>query len=494
MSKWSTTYRWGGYSRSDARGLVNHDVRQPGVTQSNPQVDSSRTALNMVRVADGKGGLRELRSGENGTKTVMDHLDAVLARSKKNTRQHKVMKRNPDTGKNEPTSEVVEKEIAIRKDASVMVELVMQLDPEFTGTGYLYGDEGKPVWKLDEDGTPLRDEGGNRIQEERTCADMTPEELQEASELLDVMIQEAIEQHETSEMLYITKHFDETHPHVQMAFVPLTKDGRVNSTEVLAGGKRQTKAAAQKAYAAKHDQMREALQDAGYEATFERVDDGKKHKNLSAHKREKDHERRLAQEREDAQEALIEGKIDIRVRESGLNAGVRQLQRDQAKLQQERGELEQQNALLQPLVAEIEQGQADLKQEQDKFKHDHGKFEQQKEAFKQERFSWFAEELPKLREKGYADAKAEVEPAWAKLKEQAIVELNKQSQRLRAVPSDVEAWLDATPNARAGLQAFQQRRAEPQPVRAIRKELSIFDTFRADVHDNEPNDNRDRQR
>lgn len=477
MSKWSTTYRWGGYSRSDARGLVNHDVRQPGVTQSNPQVDSSRTALNMVRVTDGKGGLRELRSGENGTKTVMDHLDAVLARSKKNTRRHKVMKRNPDTGKNEPTGEVVEKEIAIRKDASVMVELVMQLDPEFTGTGYLYGDEGKPVWKLDEDGTPLRDEGGNRIQEERTCADMTPEELQEASELLDVMIQEAIEQHETSEMLYITKHFDETHPHVQMAFVPLTKDGRVNSTEVLAGGKRQTKAAAQKAYAAKHDQMREALQDAGYEATFERVDDGQKHKNLSAHKREKDHERRLAQEREDAQEALIEGKIDIRVRESDLNAGVRQLQRDQEKLQQERGELEQQKSSMMPLVAKVGQSQ-------DKLKRD-------KDAFELEKTSWLSEKLPKLRQKAIEKAKEEAKLLIAA----ELAELRACKNNFNAATRQLLAVANRINDVELGELANMVASTKEQGDRVMAvHQPSVFDTFVPEVRDDQPDSEQQKER
>lgn len=298
MSGWSTTYRWGGYMRGDARGIVNHDLRAPGVQQSNAMVDPARTKFNVVQVTDGRGGLRDLRPGEHGVSTVMDHLDTIIAGAKKNTRQHKVMKRNTTTGKNEWTGEIVEKEIALRKDASVMVEVILQLDGEYTGTGAVVDERGRPVWVVDDDGEPVVDEEGHKVPLIRTCADMRVDELEDASRLLDVMVDEVKEQHPTCEMLFVTKHFDETHPHVQMGFVPLTQDGRIHQKSVMGAA---SHSEAQKKYSDKHDRMRMALIDRGYEATFERVDDGKRHVGLAEFKREKDRERQQA---EKSQEAL----------------------------------------------------------------------------------------------------------------------------------------------------------------------------------------------
>lgn len=272
MRSYSTSYRWGGYTRNDARGLMNHDLRQHGVVQSNPQIDAARTRFNKALIADGHGGLRELVDGENGVALVMAELDCVLKNAKKNTRQHKVMKLNSVTGKREWTGEVVEKEISLRKDATVMTEIVLQLDGAFTNTGFF----------IDEDGNEYS----------RTCADMTVSEMAEAERLLDVMIDEVKKQHPNVHLLYITKHFDETHPHVQMAFVPLTEDGRVNAKEVMGAGKAGSFADARGKYSAKHDAMRQALREHGYEATFERVDAEKQHVGLIEHKRIQEQQRR----------------------------------------------------------------------------------------------------------------------------------------------------------------------------------------------------------
>lgn len=260
MSGWSTTYRWGGYMRGDVRGIVNHDLRTPGVQQSNAMVDPARTKFNVVQVTDGRGGLRDLRPGEHGVSTVMDHLDTIIAGAKKNTRQHKVMKRNTTTGKNEWTGAVVD-------------------------------ERGRPVWVVDDDGEPVVDDEGHKVPLIRTCADMSVDELEDASRLLDVMVEEVKEQHPTCEMLFVTKHFDETHPHMQMGFVPMTQDGRIHQKSVMGAA---SQAEAQKRYSDKHDRMRTVLIGHGYDATFERVDDGKRHIGLAEHKREKDRERQQA--------------------------------------------------------------------------------------------------------------------------------------------------------------------------------------------------------
>lgn len=290
--QWSTSYRWMGVTRSDAKGLVQHDLRDPQVTQSNPQVDASRTAENVALIADADGVLAPLHADEDGVEMVMALLDRHTAGAKKNTRRYNVKKKNPATGRMELTGEVREVEVGHRSDASVMVEVVMQLDPEFTGTGRVFDEDGRPVWAVDDDGVLLRDERGHRVPQYRSCAEMTPGKRAETSRLLDVMIAEAIAQHPSCRLLYVTKHFDETAPHVQMAFVPFTTDGCINFKKVMGEGAR-SMTEAKAVYEGKHDRMREALLAHGYDATMERVSDGKGHLRLPGYKRLKDREARL---------------------------------------------------------------------------------------------------------------------------------------------------------------------------------------------------------
>ncbi|MGH3971865.1 MAG: hypothetical protein ACRDS9_00845 [Pseudonocardiaceae bacterium] len=296
---WSTSYRWMGVSRGDARGLANHDLRDPEVRPTNPDVDPSRTPDNLVLIADHNGDLRPLEPDEDGVDLVMARLEEKIASATKNTRRHKVKQKNPDTGRMEPTGEVREVEVALRKDAAVMVEIVLQLDPEFTQTGWVYDEHGEAVWEIDETGQIIRDAARNPVQKFATCADMTPEKKAEANRLLDVMIAEVRDQHPDADWLYLTKHFDETAPHVQLAFVPKTPDGRINYGQVMSGGAR-SKAAAQKHYSTKHDHMRHRLQDAGYDATMVRVDAGKRHLGLTAYKEEQ------ARLREDTRERRLD--------------------------------------------------------------------------------------------------------------------------------------------------------------------------------------------
>ena len=133
----------------------------------------------------------------------------------------------------------------------------------------------------------LLDGGGEPVRKVRTCADMSPEKIAEINDLLDAAIAEVKRQHPDFEWLYVAKHWDEVHPHVQMAGVPMTADGRINFKEVMSDGTT-TKGGAQAAYRRRHDEMRMMLQGEGYDATMERIDDGKRHLGLAAHKREQE--------------------------------------------------------------------------------------------------------------------------------------------------------------------------------------------------------------
>lgn len=372
---WSTTYRWGGYSETDAQGLINHDVREPGVTQSNEGVDPSRTHLNTLRIWDPETGEeRAVRTGESAAATVRRRLRAVLDASTPDTvRQQKmapvlnvegnVVRNEKGRPKIKGTGEYVEKVKARRKDASVMLEFVLQLDGDFTGTGYLFDEEGDPIWERDENGDPRRDEKGYRIQAKRTCADMSEAEREEAERLLEAMIQETWEQFPTGQKLYAAIHWDEMHPHAQVALVPTLEDGRVNATVLLAGGKARDKTQTQNAYAARHDAMRARLLSEGYEATFERLDGPKRHVGLTAHKKGQEAARRESSQRADEREALARQAQEQQHRANAQSFRGRLLDETSEELDARERELEDREAALDARARDLDLREEKLREQ-----------------------------------------------------------------------------------------------------------------------------------
>lgn len=275
MAEWTTTYRWEGTKENDAQGNINHDVRAPWVQPTNPEVNPTRTALNVTRVFDGRGGLRDVRPDEDVAHMIKAELDRVVEAAPPNMKRHQKRAWSEKHGKVMGTGEYEDRPVALGVNASVMTRFIVQLDGEFTGTGVQLDpdEDGMPLWMMDENGDPLRDERGDRVPVIRTVADMGPEQLEEAKRLLWVMAEEMVQQHPTSQWLYVSLHLDETHPHIQAAMVPTTADGRVNQKEVLGAGKmgKGGLAVARAKYSGRHDEMREKLRSEGYEATFDRV-------------------------------------------------------------------------------------------------------------------------------------------------------------------------------------------------------------------------------
>lgn len=273
---WSTILRWEGVKRTDAAARIEHDCRDVdlelgrGVRPSNPDVDPARTRDNVTMVTDGNGGFIPCTGG---SAQWLEILDAHIVAAPKNIRRHRVRAKDPATGKMVETGEVREVEVGLRKDADVAIEVILQLDPLFTGTGRVYDDDGNPTEVI------------------RTVADMTPARKAETRRLLNVMVDEVIADAGAENVIGWSEHWDEVSPGIQLIYVPRTDDGRINAKEVLTRGQA-GKAAAQKAYADRHDAMRTRLRTAGYKATMVRVHDGKRHLGIVAYKREMDRQLR----------------------------------------------------------------------------------------------------------------------------------------------------------------------------------------------------------
>ena len=210
---------------------------------SNPQINTTRTRNNVTMVNGGNGKMIPATS----KKQISDYRKKRLAelqnyRTLKDGRKVKV---------------------AHRKDATLVSEIVLQLDPKFTGE----------------------------------IKDMTPEKKAEVERLLQVMIDTEIERVGIKNVIAYSVHWDETHPHVQMHITPGTEDGRLSYTRFYGAG---SFLASRDKYKAIHNNMREALQREGYDATMERVSVGKGHLGIEGYKEWKDEERSAEKTREKA--------------------------------------------------------------------------------------------------------------------------------------------------------------------------------------------------
>lgn len=249
MSEYTTSYVWKGVAKGERRGVLRHAMRDldrrqgvPEMRHSNEQIDAARTLQNVTMIVDGKGGFERAKSVQQ----FLDLADEKVAASVPNTRRYK-------------SGKVVE--VAHREDAAFMVEHILQLDPVWT--------EG---WR-----------------------DWAPEKYDEMMRLLNVMIDKAVEHDGYDCTLGYSINLDETNPHVHLYSVPIDDQGRLNKRAKFAKGVPGYKSG-REAYVERHDSMREALREHGYEATFERVGKGRKGEKLAQFKKEREREARNAAE------------------------------------------------------------------------------------------------------------------------------------------------------------------------------------------------------
>lgn len=309
MTQWSTSFRVqgrtrNGVDRKQGRGrdkraalgpMLDHALRSldelngvhrkhrslgelTGVHRkhSNPQIDPARISDNVVRISDGAGGFREAVAGDQVADVMQAIEDRVaLARHTRTTKD----------GKTVP--------VAVREDASLALEVVLQLDPEYTGR----------------------------------VVDMTDEQKADAREKLDAMVEVLQKKAGAENVVAIAEHWDEENVHYHVFLVPLEGEKLVGS-KIIGRSKQE--------YSAMHDQMRTALRVVGYDATFDRVDAGRGHEDVKTYKARRDREKTAAGQFREASsaEARVDQKLlDLQEQQAALLEAQRELDEDRERVE-----------------------------------------------------------------------------------------------------------------------------------------------------------------
>lgn len=294
---YTTPIRWIGYQRNKIGGALRHLVRdvdrQNGeeVNHSNENIFPELTDMNSSYVPDGNGGFRQIAD----RREVLDFIDSKID----GARNFRV-KRDPDTKEplRDEAGEVIKKYVKIRKDANVVVEVVLALDPNFYDL---------PPYeeRSDEKGRPLP-----------TTFFLDDDQMAKTVKYLHVMRDSFIDYVGRDKIAYIAEHWDETNPQFHIGFVPITEDGQLSEKQFFDGHK--GRGAAQAAYRKVHDCIRNDLRAAGYEATMERVSEGSKGVSVNAYKKRMQNEREL----DEKQKVLQRRESDLIADQRKLNNAI----------------------------------------------------------------------------------------------------------------------------------------------------------------------------
>ena len=271
---WSTSARWEGCTRSTAVPRIRHILRdveeQQGLyrAHSNELIDPAMTSANFsFRLAVAEDGSL-VKERITDVDSVFEHLNDSLERVQRyrTVPEFRMVVEKDENGQKIPEVDdagepVLDKKgqpvyrrrkvpmpnagkkvpVAMSKDTVVAVEELFQLDPEWTG--------------------PIKG--------------MTAGKRAEVQELYDVWYADLVDQYGAQNVLCVSEHWDETNPHVSAFCMPLAEraDGTADlNVKLFTTGKKElTRTEARGAYTAKHDRLRAALREHGYEATFERI-------------------------------------------------------------------------------------------------------------------------------------------------------------------------------------------------------------------------------
>lgn len=251
---YTSVYNWNGYKANSLHWEFAHDARhiedpQGKRKRSNENIDKARSAANRVLVNDGQGGFRPA--------TSMDELHEAFHRR---LGQRKGVK-NRD-------GEIAQRKI--RSDTNVATQFVVHLDPKFTGLA-----------------SEVLDDPARRAEIERYH---------------QVMIDEVVKRMGYDNVIYIAHHWDEKTPHVHIMCTSMTPDNRVQYRHALGRNGKPER------WETFHDEMRQALIDAGFETDFERVSEGRRHLEPQIFKQVMDDVKELAFQ--EFEESKIEAFID----------------------------------------------------------------------------------------------------------------------------------------------------------------------------------------
>lgn len=391
----TTSYVWQGRRQSEVSAMIRHEARsveeQQGVKRrhANPLIDAARTGENRVLVNDGQGGFK-----------LADSVEEISEAFERRLAQRKVGK-----GRSSPRK--------IRRDSNTAALFVLQLDPEFTGP----------------------------------CEGMSPEKRAEVERLHQVMIDQVVERMGQQNVISVSHHWDETNPHVHIICTAMTPDDRVAYYQAVGNdGKRSD-------WAAHHDAMREALRDSGYDATFERVGQGRKGESLTMYKQQMDQQHAAADELGSEWVRLDEWdkRLDNRdkrfdawrgEKEQEFKARNASLNQEVAKLDQAWEALDERERAIVDAETVLERDLADAREKGSQASKELAQASQIRQEAKQAAdaavdeavAAWERDELPRLRRKAVEDAEAEADSikqdAAAHARE-TVDAANQEAERLR---------------------------------------------------------------
>lgn len=292
---YSVTMRHERIKHDGARGVVRHAIRSVeesnGIRRkhANKNIDAARTGENQVWIYDGNGGFVEAQTPAQ----IHDYREELLSQRKDKRK--------------------------IRKDQITMMETVLQLDNEFTGSAAEY----------------LADAHGT---------------AEQTAHLLNVLTDYVVEKVGAKNVNYIALHVDETSPHVQIGWTPLADDGSLDFRKIL-GETRQWKdgrmrgTLTPKMMADQHEEVRQLMNDHGYPAV--EVFAAPRHEKNEVFKRQQELLDSKFVERETAVK-LREDQVEfdekrVAKRYSRVEADKQQLKDDRAAFEQEKAQQQRAN-------------------------------------------------------------------------------------------------------------------------------------------------------
>lgn len=275
---YSVTLRHERIKHGGARGVVRHAIRSVeesnGIRRkhSNENIDAARTGENQVWIYDGNGGFVEAQTPAQ----IHDYRKELLSQRKDKRK--------------------------IRKDQITMMETVLQLDTEFTGSAAEY----------------LADAHGT---------------AEQTAHLLNVLTDYVVEKVGAKNVNYIALHVDETSPHVQIGWTPLADDGSLDFRKIL-GEMRQWKkdgrmrgTLTKSMMSDQHKEVRQLMNDHGYPAV--EVFAAPRHEKHEVFKRQ--------QELLDSK--FVERETDVKLREDRVEFDEKRIERRYRKLDKDKQEL-----------------------------------------------------------------------------------------------------------------------------------------------------------
>lgn len=295
---YTVSHRQAGVARSDVAGLVRHEYRDVdrsnGVESqhSNERIVPSRTQLNESLL-----WVKGEPVAMTGSSQILDELDRRLATAggTRTSKSGKVTK------------------VAVRSDAKVVRNLVLQLDPEFTRSAeYLTSSE---------------------------C----PEDHREAVKShLYAMVDHYRDVYGADNLLASTLHLDETSPHIHLMVTPIDEKGRVRQESFIASGR------GPKSGLALNDRaMRTRLADRGYDVDPSPIGNAREHLPVDQFAQWRDEQQELADREvlvEDRERRVSrrEAQVEVELKSSQELAAAAQESTARARAAQQAAELARQ--------------------------------------------------------------------------------------------------------------------------------------------------------